>query len=106
MKFVMNCCRSVYLLTNRNEPPSVHGQLRNKAVSYMVQFSDSHSGCCSNDGLLWGLIILFRVKRVRRAHGRKRAICTAALIKNSRTEATEQRDTKMPDCTAGEYRKL
>jgi hypothetical protein len=60
----------------------------------MVQFSDSHGGCCSNDGLLWGLITLFRVKILRRAHGRKRAIYTAALIKNSGSEPTTRQQTQ------------
>jgi len=94
MKSVMNCCRCVYLLTNPKRPLSIYGSLRNRRVSYMVQFSDFHSGCYSNDGLLWGLITLFRVKSVRRAHERKRAVHRQHSIKivdqNPQTRETQR----------------
>jgi hypothetical protein len=77
---LLPACLPVDVPANESLKPSFNLRIVNKySVSYTVQFSDYHSGCCANDGLVWGLITLFRVKSVRCADGRKRATYTASI---------------------------
>ena len=62
VKFVINCLRCIYIQMNPKEPLAIYGQLRNTELQGLVfRFSQQ---LLYNDGLIWDLITLFRVKSV------------------------------------------